>query len=422
MKILLDYLFPITAIEPTPAASTAFLKQVCVVAKPKSGQEGNVGQVFLCTSSEAVGVRTDNEDADQLFAAGMSKVYVLLSNDLDIADALDANQNLFYTVLISSDFDDADFDDDGDEAESATAVVGDLTFTALPGEDGNDFDVILAEAIAGAGEEVVHVSGDTITVLMKSTDSTAAQIKAAWDDSIAVANLGITCAIAPGQDAIAQGAATSTDFTGGVDATGAGLLLGTFVGVTGMSSADTTLLTAQAAIERRCAFFKKEANDNASLFYAFGKLLSNALDWKNQQYVTMPVDDEVASLGDAESLFDSRISFVISDDEFSTRLAFFACGGKAIVQPYIVRNLQIDMQSEALSYIAGNEPAYTKTQAALLEDELQKVIDGYIEVSWIEAGVVEVSLEEDNFVAAGNINIAEPKALWRIFGEMRQTL
>jgi hypothetical protein len=80
------------------------------------------------------------------------------------------------------------------------------------------------------------------------------------------------------------------------------------------------------------------------------------------------------------------------------------------------------MQSAALSYISGNQPAYSKKQAALLQDELQKVIDSYILRGWLTAGTVEITLEDESFVAAGNINISEPKALWRIFGEMRQTL
>lgn len=158
------------------------------------------------------------------------------------------------------------------------------------------------------------------------------------------------------------------------------------------------------------------------MFYAFGKLLSNSLNWRNQQYITMPLADDVATLGDANALFDSKISFVISDSEFAERLSLFACGGKAIVAPYIERNLQVDMQSKALQYISANQPGYTKTQAALLEDELKKVINDYIDSEWIEAGTVEVDLLEDNFVASGNINISEPKALWRIFAEMRQSL
>jgi hypothetical protein len=158
------------------------------------------------------------------------------------------------------------------------------------------------------------------------------------------------------------------------------------------------------------------------MFYAFGKLLSNALAWRNQQYVTMPFADDVATLGSANTLFDDKISFVLTDDQYGNRLALIATGGKAIVAPYIVRNLQIDLQSAALSYISGNQPGYTFKQAALLEDELKKVVVGYIEQEMLENGTVEVKLEEDNFVASGYINIAEPKAMWRIFGEMRQTL
>ena len=84
MKILLDYFFPITAITPTPSASTGFLKQVCLVCKPKTGQEGNVGTIYSCTSMALVAARTDNTNAQQLFNAGMSRVYILLADDLDL--------------------------------------------------------------------------------------------------------------------------------------------------------------------------------------------------------------------------------------------------------------------------------------------------------------------------------------------------
>lgn len=310
MKILLDYLFPITAIEPTPAASTAFLKQVLVVGKPKGGV--TPGTIVLCTSTTEVEAQLDTADAAEaaeLFAAGMTRVYVLPSSDLDL-DAELASPD-FYTILITSGF----------------------------------------------------------------TDSNV----------------------------------TGADF-------------GTFPGVIGVASTDDTFLATQAAISKRCAFHMNSTNKAKNMFYAFGKLLSNSLNWKNQQYVEMPLADDVTTLGKANTLFDDRISFVISDDEFSKRLSMFAAGGKAITAPYIERNLQIDMQSKALQYISGNQPGYTKTQAALLEDELQKVIESYFEKDWIEAGKIEITLAEDNFVASGEINIAEPKALWRIFGEMRASL
>lgn len=309
MNILLDYFFPITAISPTPAASTAYLKQVCIIVTPKAAVP--TGIATLCTSMVQVAALTDNTEAQQLFNAGMSRVYVMPADDLDLADALVDYGSDFFTVLISSDFVDADV--------------------------------------------------------------------------------------------------TAADF-------------GTFKGVVGVSSDSDVFLAVQSVIENRAAFHTTTTNKAKNLFYAFGKLLSNSLNWTNQQYITMPVADDVATLGAANALFDDKISFVINDTEFGKRLGLFAAGSKAIVAPYITRNLEIDLQSRALSYISGNQPGYTKTQAALLEDELQKVVTGFIDRQWIEAGTVEVKLEQENFVASGYINISEPKALWRIFGEIRQTL
>jgi hypothetical protein len=313
MKILLDYLFPITAIEPTPAASTAFLKQVLVIAKPKD-ETVDTGEITLCTSMTAVNALVGtaaSAEVQQLLNGGLSRVYIMPMDDLIMAAALEGHESDFYTILVTSDYSDA----------NVTAMT-----------------------------------------------------------------------------------------------------LGDFGGVTGVSSTDDTFLATQAAIANRSAFHTTSTNKAKNMFYAFGKLLSNPLNWRNQQFISMPFADDVATLGDANNYFDDRISFVISDDEYSNRLAFFVAGGKAITAPYITRNLQVDMQSRALQYISGNQPGYTRTQAALLEDELQKVIDGYRDIGWLDSGVVEVALLEDNFVASGDINIAEPKALWRIFAEMRQTL
>jgi len=314
MKILLDYVFPITVITPTPAASTGFLKQACVVAKPKSGQEGNVGTIYECANMAAVSARTDDASAQQLFNAGMSKVYVLLANDLDLDTFLAGGDGSnFYTLLISDDF----------------------TMTNIEAMD-----------------------------------------------------------------------------------------VGTWDGVIGISGTDTTKLATQAAIENRVAFFTSASNGSKNMFYAFGKLLSNPSNWLNQQYIAMPFDDGVGTLADANSRFDSKVSFVLNDDEFGNRLALFAAGGKAIVAPYILKNLRIDLQSSALTWMSANQPSYTKKEASLLETRLQEdVINSkYIGLNWIESGTVEISLVEDNFVANGTINVTEPKALWRVFNEMRQAI
>lgn len=315
MNILLDYLFPISSIEPTPEASTAFLKQVCVLVDPvvSTAVSGTLYEKTSKSAVAAMGISAGSiAEIDQLFDAGLSKVYILpLTALTGLDEAIIGHESDFFTILVSSDFADAE----------VTAMTP-----------------------------------------------------------------------------------------------------GTFSGVIGVSSTDDTFLAVQAAIANRSAWHTTSGNKAKNMMYAFGKMLSNSLNWRNQQYITMPLADDVDDLGAAEDLFDDKVNFVISDTEFSNRLGLFVAGGKAIVAPYVKRNLQVDMQSRALSYISANQPGYTKTQAALLEDELQKVIDGYVDDQWIEEGIVEVELEEDNFVASGDINIAEPKALWRIFGEMRATL
>jgi hypothetical protein len=428
MKILLDYVFPISVIEPTPQASTAFLKQVCVVAKPKSGQEGNVGNIYPCVTMTEVAARTDNENAQQLFNAGMSKVYVLLADDLDLESFLaDGAGSDFYTLLVSDDFGDDDIAAVVEtSAVKATKVIGDLTFTAkTAGTGGNSISVTLVDD-ATAGAETAHASGNAITIHMEDGVSTANQVLAAINESVSVTNL-VSAVVAAGQGSVAQSAASLQNLSGGaaaITSAGTGVQVGNWEGVIGTFSSDASVCADQAAITRRCGFYGSESNGAKNMFYAFGKLLSNLANWTNQQYIAMPYNDDVENLGTANSLFDDKVSFVIHDDEFSDRLGLFAAGGKAIAAPYILKNLRVDLQSKALQWISANQPAYTKTQASLLETRLSEdVIKVYVEVrKWIEAGTVAITLINDNFVANGAINVSEPKALWRVFSEMRQTL
>lgn len=437
MKILLDYFMPVTANDPTPAASTAFLKQVCILVLPKVGV--TPGVVTACTSMTAVAALTDNTEAQQLFNAGMNKVYVLPVDDLDVASVMETDGSDFYTVLISSDFDDADIDPTQAQAtltvssysnlltttpdtftvagvtftaQSGAATLGEATFRADTGNNETAASIaaqINAHATASALVEAT-VESAVVTIKAKNAGSAGNDIGLSYTDN-GGGNIGITLA----------------GLTAGKLSGGDGLFLGTFPGVVGISSTDDDALADYNATPKYCGFHTTSGNKAKNMFYAFGKLLSNASDWKNQQYISMPVADDVETLGDAELLFDDKISFVISDDEFGKRLALFACGGKAIVAPYIIRNLEIDLQSKALQYVSANQPAYDHTQASLLEDEMQKVIDGtpdvpgYVQKGWITEGKIQIKLEQDNFVASGYIDVPTPRALWRIFASLTQS-
>ncbi len=427
MNILLDYFFPITAISPTPAASTAFLKQACLVVKPSGS---NMTAPLLCTSMTAVAAVTANTEAQQLFDAGMSRVYILAVADLDIASELEGHESDFFTLLISSDFADADVDQ--------VKATGTITISSYANLVNTTPDTIAVAGVTFTAQAGAATLGTATFRAATGNNETAASL-CAQINAHATASALVTATVLNAVvtvTAVANGAAQNalalvyTDnhsdvglsVSGATLTGGAGLEIGAFEGVVGVSSTNDTKNGTRAATENWAAFHTTSGNKAKNMVYAFGKLLSNSLSWSNQQYITMPYADDVDNLGDANALFDDKVNFVISDSEFGNRLGLFAVGGKAIVAPYIVKNLELDMQSAALTYISGNQPAYSHKQAALLEDELQKVMQLYIDDEEIEAGTIEVKLEEDNFVASGYANISEPKAMWRIFGEMRQTL
>lgn len=412
LKILLDYFFPITSINPTPAASTAFLKQACVVVKPKDGGV-TTGVISLCTTMGQVAALTNNTEAQQLFNAGLSRVFILPVDDLNLAEALEGHESDFYTLLISSDFN----KDDVIASKASLTVNGDLILRALQtGYEGNDISIELLDTGA-AGSEAVTVTDKKISVSMEAGVSTATQIKTAIDASDDAMELIEQVEIVSGQGSEAQ-AALAEDFLEGGD----GLTLGQYKGVVGVSSDDDSFLAAQAIIENRAAFHTNSTNKAKNMFFAFGKLLANPLNWLNQQYIQMPFADDVTTRGQADNLFDNKVSFVISDAEFGNRLSLFAAGGKAIASPYIKRNLELDLQSRALQYVSANMPGYTEVEASLIESELQKVMESYVNRQWIESGEVQIRLEQQNFVASAYMNYAELGAIWRFMGEIRENI
>jgi hypothetical protein len=427
MNILLDYVFNVTSVIPTSAANTGFLKQACLVVKPKG--EVTTGVITECTSNSAIAALTDNVEGQQLLSAGMSKVFVLPMDDLDLSDALEGHENDFYTVIISSDFVDAEIKGSGSievTEVKASLKIQDITYTAkATGEDGNDITVIYNDTKEDGSAEASVIS-NAISIAMESGVTTAEAIEAAivaFPAAYALVNVVVDL----GHENDTQTFFTpAVNLEGGVDAESIpatqALDVGEFEGVVGTYSQVEATAKEYAAIEKRVGFFGNGTNKAKNMCFAFGSLLSNALNWLNQQYITMPLNDGVATLGDSETMFDDKVSFVMSDTQYSNRLALFACGGKAIVAPYITKNLSIDLQSAALSFISGNQPTYTKKYAALLENSLKDVIQSYVDRLWIEDGTVSVSLVEENFVASSSINISEPKAMWRVFAQMNQTL
>lgn len=429
--LLLDYAFPIQAIEALAEPSTAYLNRVCVVAKPKSGQEANVGTIYQCLSMIDVAVRTNNTNAQQLFNAGLTQVYILLANDLDLATFL-ATENRFFTLLPSDDFNKDDI-----TANQAQGVftVSDYTHFTQSGIDTITINGVVLTAQTGA-----VVAGEATFQAATSNNASASSIVAQINAHATLKNIVIATAVnnvitVKAKEAGSAGNLITAVYTNnGGTAGGAwtgvvsgklnggdGLFLGTWNGVVGVSSDDVAFLEAQAVITKRTAFFGNATNGAKSMFFAFGKLLSSAT-WRNQQYVEMPVNDGIDTIAEALNLYNSRISFVLNSNQYNNRLAFFANNRKAIVAPYLSELFQLMMQGWGVGYIALNQPAYTILQASLLEDYLAGEADKtFVQTNLIESVSVQISLVENNFTASGSLQIAEPKALWRVNSVLTET-
>lgn len=199
----------------------------------------------------------------------------------------------------------------------------------------------------------------------------------------------------------------------------ASLDLGSFSGVVGWTNATAATAETFTAQNNNVAFVDLDANAGKNMYHAFGKLLS-AAKWRNQQYIEMPETSEIEDLGDAEDLFDACVSFVLTSPQYGKRLGLFASNKRAIIAPYVYEEIRVRLQSAALVYISGNQPNYTVSEAALLEDVLQSVIDEYIADDTIESGNITVEPTAEQFILKAEIRVAEPKALWRIKADMYQ--
>lgn len=429
--LLLDYAFPIQAIEALAEPSTAYLNRVCVVAKPKSGQEANVGTIYQCLSMIDVAVRTNNTNAQQLFNAGLTQVYILLANDLDLATFL-ATENRFFTLLPSDDFNKDDI-----TANQAQGVftVSDYTHFTQSG-----IDTITINGVVLTAQTTPVIAGDATFQAATSNNATASSIVAQINAHATLKNIVIATAVnnvitvkakeAGSAGNLITAVYTNNGGTAGGEWTGLvsgklsggdGLFLGTWNGVVGVSSDDVAFLEAQAVISKRTAFFGNATNGAKSMFFAFGKLLSSAT-WRNQQYVEMPVNDGIDTIAEALNLYNSKISFVLNSIQYGNRLALFTNNRKAIVAPYLSELFQIMMQGWGVGYIAENQPAYSILQASLLEDYLAGEADKtFVQTNLIESVSVQISLVENNFTASGSLQIAEPKALWRVNSVLTET-
>lgn len=197
------------------------------------------------------------------------------------------------------------------------------------------------------------------------------------------------------------------------------MTVGEFKGVIGWTSETQEQAKQWGYGDNNVGFYDLAENGSQNMYWAFGKLLS-ANDWKNHQYIEMPFSSKITDIKKANLLFEDKVSFVLTSEEYGNRLALFASNRRAIVAPYAYEEVILKLQSKAAQYISLNQPAYNEAEASLLEDSLQGVLDEYKEKGIFTIANIDVEPTNENFIMKAEIEVDEPKALWRIEANMKQ--
>lgn len=105
-QVLLNFAIPFNEIIGTGDVDRGYLTRAAIVTTPNGG--GASGTITECVDMTAVSAITDNTNAKGFFDGGLNRVYVINVDTLaELQDILDANENLFFTLHLSSDFTDA---------------------------------------------------------------------------------------------------------------------------------------------------------------------------------------------------------------------------------------------------------------------------------------------------------------------------
>lgn len=187
-----------------------------------------------------------------------------------------------------------------------------------------------------------------------------------------------------------------------------------------ISSSFTTQANAKSFAANNCAGLSTLETRGYETCYALGRLLSMRNRWGNQQYIEYggaETIETVSSLGLAESLFTDRVTFWLFDEDEGTKLAFFGNGGRAITEAYVSEELKLSIQTDAVNYISVNQPMNSLDMRVALQNELQAVINGYVDDGYLNAdgeNSITVTESNDMFFVNGTMNVEHAVPVWRM--------
>lgn len=173
-----------------------------------------------------------------------------------------------------------------------------------------------------------------------------------------------------------------------------------------------------AAASDVCAFYDAADSDGIIMYRAFGQFLSQN-GWSNLQLTRLDDSDQygITDLGEADELFDAKVSFAMTDPEYKTCLALFAAGGKTIAAPYLLKQAKIQTQGLFVQYLSLRQPNYTLREAGLIESYLNSNLNEiFIQTNLLNALTITVDLDSslNDWQVLGQLSVEKPKAIWRM--------
>lgn len=189
-----------------------------------------------------------------------------------------------------------------------------------------------------------------------------------------------------------------------------------FKGVTVYATSD---LTEAEELSKTDAVFYDAGGSYAGAYEQFGYFLTQVY-WRNNQYYVLDGDNPastITTLGEADSLFEKRISFYLNGSDGPT-LGFFGCGGEAITKTYLNKLIQLETQEAITSYIQVNEPNDTAVQRINIEEAAMAVIEKYegYPYFYLDAdknNYIHILKSDDMYFVDGEAEIKIADPIWR---------
>ncbi len=192
-----------------------------------------------------------------------------------------------------------------------------------------------------------------------------------------------------------------------------------FVGFDGVKAYATSDKSKADVLASEQTAFLDANNSYAGCYEQFGRFLSLPY-WRNCQYYVLSDANPtttIKTVGEADDLFDKRISFFLNGSDGPT-LGFFGNANAAITKKYVDRLIRLETQQAITAYIQRNNPNNTAVQRVNIEEAASEVITKYEGFPYFyldpEANnYITIVKSGELYIVGGKAELKDAEPIWR---------